>query len=222
MSASPFPLPPLDRLPSGRHRLTREAVQESQHGRLLFAVVQVVSEKGYGATTVADIVERASVSRTTFYEQFPDKEACFLQAFSFGVEFVLGQMGEAWETLEGDRGWRAHVRSDWSTFLRVLASEPAFASALHLEVLAAGPAALDRRAEILALFTERTRRIHELARVQEPALPELPQMVFELHTGGLDELIRECVRTRGAEALPELIEPGTAATLALFGDRPAS
>ena len=115
MSASSFPVPPLDRLPSGRHRLTREAVQESQRGRLLFAVVQGVSEKGYGATTVADIVERASVSRTTFYEQFPDKEMCFLQAFNFGVEFVLGQMREAWEALDGDRGWRAHVRRSNAT-----------------------------------------------------------------------------------------------------------
>ena len=183
------------------------------------AVVQVVSEKGYAATTVADIVERASVSRTTFYEQFHDKEAAFLAAFDYGVEFVLGQMREAWEHLKGDRGWRAHVRSDLSTFLTVLASEPAFPSALHLEALAAGPAALERRAQILTLFTDRTRRIHALARKEDPSLPELPQMVFELHTGGLDELIRERVRTRGANALPGLAEPAIAATLALFGDR---
>jgi AcrR family transcriptional regulator len=219
MSADSFSVPPLDRLPSGRHRLSREAVQESQRGRLLLAVVQIVSEKGYGATTVADVVERASVSRTTFYEQFPDKEACFLAAFDYAVEFVLSQMREAWAELEGERDWRAHVRSDLSTFLDVLAAEPAFASALHIEVLAAGPAALDRRAQILALFTERTRRVRELARAQDPSLPELPPALFELHSGGLDELIREWVRTRGAEALPELVEPAVSATLAMLGDR---
>jgi hypothetical protein len=42
MSARESPLPPLDRLPSGRHRLTREAVQQSQRDRLLFAIVQVL------------------------------------------------------------------------------------------------------------------------------------------------------------------------------------
>jgi AcrR family transcriptional regulator len=219
MSANPaFGLPPLDRLPSGRHRLTREAVQESQRGRLLFAIAQVVAEKGYAAATVADIVDRASVSRSTFYEQFPDKESCFLAAFNFAVELVLGQMREAWEALGAGDDWRAHVRSDWTTYLNVLSAEPAFARALHLEVLAAGPAALERRAEMLALFSSRTRRLHERARAQEPSLPELPAESFMLHSGGIDELIREWLRTRGVESLPELTEPALAATLALFGD----
>jgi AcrR family transcriptional regulator len=219
MSSAPLPLPPLDRLPSGRHRLTREAVIESQRGRLLFAIAQVVAEKGYAATTVADIVNRASVSRSTFYEQFPDKEACFLAMFNFGVELVLGQMREAREQLGPDQDWRDHVRSDLITYLNVLAAEPAFAWALHVEVLAAGPAALERRAQIFALFTARTRRIHELARSADPSQVKLPPEVFELHTGGMDELVRERLRTRGVPGLTDLAEPAVAATLAMLGDR---
>jgi AcrR family transcriptional regulator len=219
MSAGAFPLPPMDRLPSGRHRLTREAVQESQRGRLLLAIAQVVSEKGYAATTVADIVERASVSRTTFYEQFPDKESCFLEATQFGVEFVLGRMRDSWEHLPEPQDWRAHVRSDLTTYFEVLASEPAFARAIHVEWLSAGGAALERRAQILALFTERTRRIHELARKQDRSIGKLPDEVFALHTGGMDELIREFLRTHEAEALVSMTDPAIAATLALLGDR---
>jgi AcrR family transcriptional regulator len=218
MNAGPSAHRPLDRLPSGRHRLTREAVESSQRGRLLFAIAQVVAEKGYAAATVADIVDRASVSRTTFYEQFPDKEACFLAAFDFAVEYVLGQMREAWEALGAGLDWRAHVRSDLTTYLNVLASEPAFARALHIEVIAAGPAALERRAQMFALFAGRTQRLHEFAREQEP-LPELPESAFALHSGGIDEMIRECLRTRGPSTLPQLAEPALAATFALFGDR---
>jgi AcrR family transcriptional regulator len=177
-----------------------------------------VAEKGFAAATVADIVQRARVSRTTFYEQFPDKEACFLAAFNFGVEFVLGKMRAAREALGREPDWRAHVRSDLTTFLTALTREPAFASALHVDVLAAGPAALRRRAEVMALFTERTRRVHELARNQDPSLPELPHSVFELHSGGFDELVRECLLTRGPQALSELAEPAVAATLAMFGE----
>jgi AcrR family transcriptional regulator len=218
MSSSSFPLPPLDRLPSGRHRLSREAVESSQRGRLLFAIAQVVAEKGYAPTTVADIVDRASVSRTTFYEQFPDKEACFLAAFDFGVEYVLGRMIEAWEQHGADdHDWREHVRSDLTTYMRELAAEPAFARALHVESLAAGPAALERRAQMFALFARRSQRLHDLARAAEPSLPELPAEAFALHTGGVDELIREWLRTRDAESLTELTEPAYAATLALFG-----
>ena len=167
---------------------------------------------------MADIVDRASVSRSTFYEQFPDKEACFLAAFNFAVACVLGEMGSAWETLAAGDDWRAHVRSDLTTYLNVLATEPAFARSLHVEVLAAGPAALERRAQMFTLFAGRTQRVHELARAQEPSLPELPVVAFALHTGGLDEMVREWLRTRGPETLPELAEPALAATFALFGD----
>jgi hypothetical protein len=86
-------------------------------------------------------------------------------------------------------------------------------------VLAAGHAALERRAAIFGLFTARTKANYALARRQDPALPELPDEAFAVHTGGMDELVRECLRTRGAEALPKLVEPALAATLALFGAR---
>jgi AcrR family transcriptional regulator len=188
---------------------------------LLYAIVQVVQEKGYGPATLADIVDRANVSRTTFYANFPDKESCFLAAFSFGVEFALGRMRVAWEAVEPDPDWRARVRSDLTAYLDVLVKEPAFAWALHVEALAAGPAVLDRRAEMMALFTERTRRNHELARSQDPSLPALRPEVFAIHSGGLDELIRDRLRTAGTTALPELAEPVIAATLQLFGDRTA-
>jgi len=211
--------PELNRLPSGRHRLTREDVVASQRGRLIEAMVEVVAEKGYGPVTVADVVEGASVSRRTFYEQFAGKEECFLAAYDAGVEYALARLAEAAEGLETD-DWRARTESDIATYLRVLSDESAFAWALHVEVLGAGPAALERRAQIFAMFAERTRRAHKLARGADDRLPELPDEAFLLHTGGMDELIRECLRTRGAAALPDLIQPATAATLALFGAAP--
>jgi AcrR family transcriptional regulator len=211
--------PLLERLPSGRHRLTRAAVVASQRGRILWATAAAVADKGYSPTTVADIVERAGVSRKTFYELFPDKEAAFLAAFDTGVEVLLGRMVEAAEELPADADWRASVRSDLETYLKVLSEEPGFAWALHVEVMGAGPAALVRRAEVLALFTERTRRSHQLARKEDPGLPPLSDELFALHTGGMDELVRDCLRTRGAKALPKLADPAVKATLDLFGDR---
>src|SRR5690242_3020391 len=77
-----------------RHRTAREAVMASQRGRVLEAMVKAVAEKGYAATTIADVVARAGVSRRTFYEQFRDKEACFLAAFDTGVAFVRTRIEE--------------------------------------------------------------------------------------------------------------------------------
>lgn len=45
------------------------------------SLAEVMTEKGYVATTVSDVIERAGVSRETFYQQFDSKRDCFEQAF---------------------------------------------------------------------------------------------------------------------------------------------
>jgi AcrR family transcriptional regulator len=208
-----------NRLPSGRHGLTREAVVASQRARLIEAMAQVVAEKGYPATTVADVVERAEVSRRTFYEQFADKEACFLAAYDAGLAAVLGRIGEAVE-LNPAAPWRERARAGIESFLALLASEPAFARALQVEILTAGPAALHRRSGMLVMFAGIWRNVHERARTEEPALPPLPDEVFTLLSAGLDEMIRECIRTRGTADLPELAGPILRTVFAVFGSGP--
>jgi AcrR family transcriptional regulator len=206
------------RLPSGRHRLTREAVVASQRGRLLDATAQVVAEKSYASATVADIVARAGVSRRTFYEQFPDKETAFIAAYDIAVELVLGRLRDAMESLP-DGDWRTRARVSVETVMEVLADEPAFARAVHIETLAAGSAALRRRAEFYSLIADLWRGLHERARLEDPRLTPLPIAAFALLTGGLDELIRERLRTQGAAALPELAEPALGVVFAFLGRR---
>ncbi|MCZ7630823.1 MAG: TetR/AcrR family transcriptional regulator [Microthrixaceae bacterium] len=45
---------------------------------------EAMAEHGYAATSVAHILGRAGVSRTTFYELFDDKADCFLAAWRRG------------------------------------------------------------------------------------------------------------------------------------------
>jgi AcrR family transcriptional regulator len=220
MTQGPRPAAPASRLPSGRHGLTREAVVASQRGRLVDAMAEVVAEKGYAPTTVADVVERAGVSRRTFYEQFADKEDCFLAAYDVGLAAVLGRIRDAVETAPPAAGWRELARSGVEAFLALLAAEPAFARALQVEILTAGPAALERRAGMLTMFSGVWRNVHERARAEEPTLPDLPDEVFTILTAGLEELIRDCIRTRGTAALPELAQPILRTVFAVFGGRP--
>jgi AcrR family transcriptional regulator len=44
-------------------------------------MVEVAAERGASNVSVAHVVERAGVSRRTFYELYGDHEACFLGAF---------------------------------------------------------------------------------------------------------------------------------------------
>jgi AcrR family transcriptional regulator len=209
-------LPPPQRLPTGRHKLTRENVASSQRERMLIAMLICVAERGYGPTTVADVVGRAAVSRSTFYAQFTDKQTCFIAAHGFAMSYLIGRMNTAAAALPS-RSWRDRLRSDLATYLNVLADEPALAATLHIETLAAGPAALEHRAAMLELLASQTYNARELARSSDSSLAELPPASYALYVGGLDELIRDRLRTGSPEALRELVDPVLDAAYALFG-----
>ncbi|MEA2171484.1 MAG: hypothetical protein QOF76_4784 [Solirubrobacteraceae bacterium] len=132
------------RLPRGRHGLSREAVEADQRARMLRALADAMLEKGYADTTVADVLRLAGVSRETFYQQFDSKAACFSAAFEAAATIVLARIESAPEDLDAALG----------AYLDTLAAEPAFARLFLLEVYAAGPVALARRAEVLERFTD--------------------------------------------------------------------
>lgn len=192
-------------LPSGRHRLSRDEVLASQRGRIIAAMAASVAEKGYGPVSVGEVVRRANVSRRTFYEHFPDKLACFLATFDTGVGYILERMNAAIEALPSD-DWAARLRAGIGAYLDVLGEEPDFARALELESLAAGPEAMARRAEAVAVIAAGFQQLYDQARAEDRSLPTLPADVFLALTGGIDELIREHLRTDGAAALPGLLE----------------
>jgi AcrR family transcriptional regulator len=123
------------RLPRGRHGLSREAIARNQRSRLIAAIVEVVGEHGYGATKIAQITAAASVSRRSFYQQFANKEACFEAAH----EVILGELREAIEVARGaESEWPAQVRAGLSALLEALAARRQEARFFLIASLAAG------------------------------------------------------------------------------------
>lgn len=199
--ASPPPVAVPRALPRGRHAAAREVVLASQRGRLLEAMAQCVAEQGYAATTVAQVIARAGVSRKTFYEHFPDKRACFLAAWDVGTEILLEQVLAAGAEAEG---WRARLRAGADAFLEVLAAEPAFARSFTIEVLSVGEDALARRAEINERFADALAETHAQALAEGAALGPVPRWALRAAAGAAWELTVEHLRTRGVEHLTEL------------------
>ena len=72
----------------------REEVARNQRERLFGAIVAVVSEKGYEATTVADVLELSGVSRSAFYKHFANKAECLAAAAAELLEPTLAALGE--------------------------------------------------------------------------------------------------------------------------------
>jgi hypothetical protein len=74
---------------------------------------------------------------------------------------------------------------------------------------------------MLVMFSGVWRSVHDQARAEDPAVPALPDEVFTILTAGLEELIRDCIRTGGTAALPDLAEPILRTVVAIFGGSPA-
>ena len=189
-------------LPHGRHHLSRELVRASQRGRMLDAMAQVVSDKGYGPATIADVTARAGVSRKTFYEQFTDKQDCFLASFDVGVAVLVSHLREQ---SAGVEGWHDRLRAGLEAFFNLLAEEPAFTHCLAIEAFAAGPNARKRRAALVAGFAEVYRRANAQARAEDPRVVELDLEACRAIAGGVDEALRGYVESGRVEQVPELI-----------------
>lgn len=188
-------------LPRGRHAAPREVVEHSQRTRLLAAMASAAAEKGYAHVAVADVIARAGVSRKSFYEQFNDKEGCFLAAYAAGVDMLLGAIDEALaSTVDPFERTRVGVE----TYLRTLASNPDLARTALIEALGAGPAALDARAAVHARFAAQIGESLAAARALVPELPDAPPLRLRACVGAIDELVLEHLRLAGAETLEEL------------------
>jgi AcrR family transcriptional regulator len=214
---APAETPVVTVLPRGRHAAPRPVVREAQHARMLEAMVQAVAEKGYARVAVADVIERAGVSRKTFYEQFANKEECFLAAYDASVDGLLAAIDEALLALAPD--WLAAVRAAVEAYLEMLAARPSFARAFLIEVLGAGPEALARRAAVQDRFAAQLRDVHRRARRDIPEIPEVPPHTFLAAVGAVNELVTAHVLEHGAQTLPQLADAVVDVQLALLVGR---
>ena len=193
-----MPPVPAKRLQSGRHNLTREEVVASQRRRLLDATVSAVAERGYAAATVADVIARAGVSRSTFYDQFSDKEDCFVAAHEDLIERLVAYVGRSYV-----RGGTLadKVRLGLRAFLEALAARPEGARFALVEVMAAGPRAHEQHRAAVREFVRFFDEARELAEDGE----RLPASLSQVVVGGVTRLVYEEVLAGRSKALPKLL-----------------
>lgn len=73
-------------LPRGPHALPQDVVVAHQRERLLDAAAAALAQHGYAELTVRDLIDRAGVSRRTFYQLFDDKSECVFAAHERAFE----------------------------------------------------------------------------------------------------------------------------------------
>ena len=201
----------------------RVAAMASQRARLLDAVNRAAASKGYPRVTVADIVGLAQVSRRTFYEQFSDKEECFLEAYWTGSVSVIEDIAAAVRASRST-DWGERVRVGLEAYTATLAAEPDLTRTLLVEVLAAGPRAAEKRREVLDLFGDLFRPAAGATRASDQALRAVSDAYVRALVGAISGLVEEHIFVHGARSLtdltPTLVE--VALTLLEAGQRRAS
>jgi AcrR family transcriptional regulator len=178
--------------------LPREVEGLSQRDRLLWSMVRVVAEKGYDGVTVANVVARAGVSRTTFYDEFSNKDECLFAAYDRVIDVLIHYVEEAYRS---DAEWPGRVRAGLDALLRALAAEPEVARMAAVEFPAAGPEAHQRYRDALERFLP----FFADGRQYSPRAEELPPGVELMAVGGAEVIIFDEVVAGRVSKLPRML-----------------
>ncbi len=174
--------------------------------RALRALAIVAAEHGYANVTVNQIVKSAAMSPTTFYANFRDKEDALMAAIDSASAQILAAILPPFRR---SSDWPSGVRAAIGAFFNFLASRPALAKLLMVEVHAVGPQAVGRRQEAL-------QPLGVLLAESLATLPRVPAIATEAIPGAVSALAYKQIRDAGPESLPGLAPVCTYLTLAPF------
>lgn len=185
-------------LPRGPHKLTREQVRAHQRGRLIVAMADLVGRDGYAATTVADVLALAGVSRKAFYQHFANKQACFLAAYDAiaaeGRREVSRAYDAASDPAEGAQLAIAEL------FERAI-DNPDNVRLVLIEAGVVGQAGIERREQLMSEYEGLLRDMLGLPR----GPGAVPNPVLRGIVGGLNGVLNAHVRSGRLEELRDLV-----------------
>jgi AcrR family transcriptional regulator len=186
----------------------------SRREALLIGMLEAVGADGYDAASVRAVLDRSGLYRQAFYDNFPDKGTCYLEAFDFEIARIETELAAA---VAGETTWRGKLRAGLARVLELLDAEPDRARAVIVEVHAAGGEALVKRAEMMR------RAIDFVAAGAEEGSVAAPPMAPEGVVAGIHAMIHARLATGVSggfrELLPEFVY---FAVLPYFGSEGAS
>jgi AcrR family transcriptional regulator len=154
-------------------------------------------EKGYAATTVADVVDLAGISRQTLYDEFPNKDAIAIAMLESAYEGLFETLTRSCAEAEGFDA----VAAGLAALLGWVEADSPEAWACFVERFdQPGPAKLQAAAN---------ERLTAMLGAHAPEDPERPAFIDEMVVGGAETLVRyRLVAGQGgtaSEMLPSLL-----------------
>jgi AcrR family transcriptional regulator len=178
------------RLPHGPHRLERKEVVANQRTRIHGAMIEAVARNGYDQTSVKEVIGLAGVSRRSFYEQFANKEGCFLATFDLIARRELQQIRRTYLDGEGTLAQRA--RASFDRLARTVSEDRKASVLVVLEAQTAGVPGVER----LLKATGACEHMLVQSFAQADDAVSLPIPIVRAMTGGLHGATEAFLRER--------------------------
>jgi len=182
--------------------------------RLLDGLAASISERGYRASTVADIVRYARTSKRTFYDQFASREECFLELLRTDIERLGEHIGAS---VDPEAEWHAQIRQAVEAYVGHIESRPAITLSWIRELPSLGAAARPVQRRGLQLLSSLLIDLSASPGFRRAELPPLTAPLAVILLGGLRELTALAVED--GKPVRGIVEPAVDASVALLGPR---
>ena len=196
--------------------VSETAGAQAFRNRLLDGLADSITERGYRATTVADVVRNAKTSKRTFYDEFSSKEECFIELLRQNNENLIAHIMEAVD-LEATPDEQVH--SAVRAYVEHIESRPAITLSWIREAPALGD--LSRPLNRLAMqhLTDMLVGISVSPGFRHAGLGPISRELALILLGGLRELTALLVED--AQNVDGIIEPAVIAARAILGLPPS-
>jgi AcrR family transcriptional regulator len=176
--------------------MNREEIARNQRTRLFGAMIESVAKKGYDATTVREVIALAGVSRRAFYEQFRNKEHCFLATHDILIARERKRVIDAWQR---QHGWPKRLHAACETLFHDVATDRKGAGLVLVDSVGIGVRARERMLLAGMAFERLLLAVFGVA----PDGRELSPPASRAVVGGLRHVLRaRLLESRAAEIRP--------------------
>jgi AcrR family transcriptional regulator len=181
-----------------------------QRQRMLNGMAETIAQRGYRGATITEVVRYARVSKRTFYEEFGDKESCFLELY----EQTREQLEEliATQTDPGGDDWREQITRGARAYYTALTVRPLLTQAFFIEIATLSERATQVRRQAFDSFATLLQQLVEKGRAAHPEVPSraLSHTMAAAVLGGMtDAMIGAIERGEMVERLDDLVDTCT-------------
>jgi AcrR family transcriptional regulator len=180
------------------HAPKLELVDSPKREKILEGMLEAVGSEGYDGTSVRTVLDRTGLYRQAFYDNFADKDSCYLAALEAGIAQLEAVATKA---AASEESWRGKLRAGLGALLDHLDAEPDIGRGLIVEVHAAGPEALAIRAEAMKRVTD----FIDLARQEAEGSESPPQIAPEGIVAGIHAVVHSRLSTGATEGFRALL-----------------